>query len=117
MKRIFFIGCSVANFCLLISFTSCSVNKANVDNSLKEFFDQNKVDGCFTMFNNTDGKVTVYNMSLDTARFLPASTFKIVNSLIGLEIGKITDEKMLIKWVAIVLRQVFPTVRAAILSY
>jgi len=98
MKRIIFIGCSVANFCLLISFTSCSVNKANVDNSLKEFFDQNKVDGCFTMFNNTDGKVTVYNMSLDTARFLPASTFKIVNSLIGLEIGKITDEKMLIKW-------------------
>ncbi|MCW3089264.1 MAG: class beta-lactamase [Ferruginibacter sp.] len=37
-------------------------------------------------------------MALDTVRFLPASTFKIVNSLIGLEIGKITDEKMVIKW-------------------
>lgn len=50
------------------------------------------------MLNNSDGKVTVYNMQLDTTRFLPASTFKIVNSLIGLETGVINDEKMVIKW-------------------
>ena len=37
-------------------------------------------------------------MALDTARYTPASTFKIMNSLIGIETGKITDEKMLIKW-------------------
>lgn len=37
-------------------------------------------------------------MKLDTQRVLPASTFKIVNSLIGIETGKITDEKMVIKW-------------------
>lgn len=80
------------------AFNSCSVNKANVDDSLKKYFDDNKVDGCFTLMNNADGKVTVYNIRLDTMRFLPASTFKIVNSLIGLEIGKITDEKMVIKW-------------------
>jgi len=83
--------------CLLL-IQSCSVNRAKIDESLKTYFDANKVDGCFTMFNNADGKVTVYNMQLDTMRFLPASTFKIVNSLIGLEIGRITDEKMLIKW-------------------
>ena len=80
------------------AFNSCSVNKANVDDSLKKYFDENKVDGCFTLMNNADGKVTVYNIRLDTMRFLPASTFKIVNSLIGIEIGKITDEKMVIKW-------------------
>ena len=50
------------------------------------------------MLNNADGKVTVYNITLDTSRFLPASTFKIVNSLIGIETGIITDEKMVIKW-------------------
>jgi beta-lactamase class D len=50
------------------------------------------------MANNQNGEVTVYNMKLDTHRFLPASSFKIVNSLIGLETGRITDEKMLIKW-------------------
>ena len=83
---------------LLISFTSCSVNRAKIDNSLGKYFEENKVEGCVTLLNNSDGKVTVYNMALDTARFSPASTFKIVNALIGLEIGKISDEKMVIKW-------------------
>jgi beta-lactamase class D len=85
-------------FLLLACFTSCSVNKAKIDNSLKTYFDENKVDGCFAMENNKDGDITVYNMALDTERVLPASTFKIVNSLIGLETGKIVDEKMVIKW-------------------
>ena len=84
-------------FCLFI-FTSCSVNKANNDESLKKYFDENKVDGCFTMLNNADGEVTVYNMKYDTMRFSPASTFKIFNSLVGLQTGIITDEKMVIKW-------------------
>jgi beta-lactamase class D len=91
------------NFFFLITsgillLSSCSVNKAKVDNSLKKYFDDNKVDGCFTLLNNGDGKVTVYNMELDTQRFSPASTFKIVNSLIGLQTGRITNDTMLIKW-------------------
>ena len=77
---------------------SCTVNKADNDDSLKKYFDENKVEGCFTMLNNADGKVTVYNMKYDTMRFLPASTFKIFNSLVGLQTGAITDEKMIIKW-------------------
>ncbi|UEG50437.1 class D beta-lactamase [Ferruginibacter lapsinanis] len=96
MKRIltflFLISCS------LLLITSCSVNRAKIDDSLKKYFDENKVDGCFTMFSNSSGKVTVYNMRLDTMRFLPASTFKIVNALVGIETGRITDEKMIIKW-------------------
>jgi beta-lactamase class D len=83
---------------LLITFFSCSVNKAKTDDSLKKYFDENKVDGCFTMLNNADGEITVYNMGLDTQRFVPASTFKIINSLIGLQTGVIPDEKMLVKW-------------------
>lgn len=82
----------------IINITGCSVNKAKIDNSLKKYFDSAKVDGCFSMVNNQTGAVTVYNMQLDTQRFLPASTFKIVNSLIGLETGRITDEKMVIQW-------------------
>ena len=88
----------ITNSLLLITFYSCSVNKAKIDNSLKKYFDENKVDGCFTLLNNIDGKVTVYNMLLDTQRFSPASTFKIVNSLIGLETGRITNDTMMIKW-------------------
>ena len=37
-------------------------------------------------------------MALDTQRFLPASTFKIVNSLIGLQSGAILNDTMMIKW-------------------
>jgi beta-lactamase class D len=88
----------IFHFLFLILFSSCSVNKAKIDNSLEKYFDAKNVEGCFTMLNNTDGQVTVYNMALDTTRFTPASTFKIVNSLIGLQSGVITDEKMIIKW-------------------
>jgi beta-lactamase class D len=88
----------ITNSLLLITLFSCSVNKAKIDDSLKKYFDENKVDGCFTLLNNADGKVTVYNMQLDTQRFSPASTFKIVNSLIGLQCGVITNDTMLIKW-------------------
>lgn len=77
---------------------SCTVNKAKTDNSLKKYFDENKVDGCFTMMDNASGEITVYNMTMDTMRFSPASTFKIVNSLIGLETGVITNDTMMIKW-------------------
>lgn len=76
----------------------CSVNQAKIDDSLKKYFDSSNVDGCFSMADNQTGKVTVYNMKLDTQRFLPASTFKIVNSLIGLETGRITGADMVIKW-------------------
>ncbi len=82
----------------LFIISSCTVNKAKIDNDLKKYFDSSNVDGCFSLLDNAQGEITLYNMKLDTQRVLPASTFKIVNSLIGLETGKITDEKMVIKW-------------------
>jgi len=85
----------VTYYLLLVS---CGANKAKIKNDLKVYFDSAHVDGCFEMFNNANGEVSVYNLKLDTQRFTPASTFKIVNSLIGIETGKITDENMVIKW-------------------
>lgn len=83
---------------LCVFMSACSVNKAKIDNDLKKYFDSAHVDGCFAILDNSSGEITIYNMKLDTQRVLPASTFKIANSLIGLETGKITDEKMVIKW-------------------
>lgn len=79
-------------------FSSCSVNKAKLDNSLKKYFDAHNAEGSFTLLNNADGEIIVYNMDLDTTRFTPASTFKIINSLIGLQTGKVIDDNMMIKW-------------------
>jgi beta-lactamase class D len=98
MKRSATSSFLISCFSFLIFISSCSVNKAKIDNDLKKYFDAKNVEGCFTMLNNKDGQITVYNMAMDTARVTPASTFKIVNSLIGLQSGIITDEKMVIKW-------------------
>ena len=91
----------LATCCLLciVYLFSCSPNNVKIDNSLKHFFDENNVEGTFALFNNGTGQFTIYNLKRyrDSA-FLPASTFKIVNSLIGLQTGKITNDSMVIKW-------------------
>lgn len=84
---------------ILLAIVSCSPDNVKKDNSLKKYFDENKVEGCFALMNNATGKFTVYNLSRyrDSA-YQPASTFKIVNSLIGLQTGKIVNDSMIIKW-------------------
>jgi len=83
---------------IIVGINSCSVNKADIDNSLKKYFEAKNVEGCFTMLNNSDGTITVYNLDMDTTRVLPASTFKIVNALVSLQTGIATDENMVIRW-------------------
>jgi beta-lactamase class D len=84
-------------------FFSCSLNNVTIDNSLGNYFTQNKVEGCFALFNNGTGQFTVYNLKrYRDSLFLPASTFKIVNSLIGLQTGKISSDSMVIKWDGVV---------------
>ena len=84
---------------LLISLYSCSPNNVKIDSKLKHFFDDNLVNGTFALFDNGTGQFTIYNLKRyrDSA-YLPASTFKIVNALIGLQTGKITNDSMVIKW-------------------
>ena len=91
-----FLCFSLVLFASILS--SCSVNKAKINDDLKKYFDAKKVDGCFTMLNNADGTITVYNMALDTMRVTPASTFEMVNSLIALQTGIVTDTNMILKW-------------------
>jgi beta-lactamase class D len=86
-------------FLLIATFyNSCSVNKAQIDNEIKSYFDSEKVEGCFTMLNNADGNIIVYNLNLDTTRFLPGSTFDILTALISLETGLIADEQQQINY-------------------
>ncbi len=88
------------NFLLLIVFLqSCSPNNVKQDKSLKKYFDDNKVEGCFALMDNASGKFTVHNLGrYRDSSYLPASTFKILNSLIGLQTGKISSDSMVIKW-------------------
>jgi beta-lactamase class D len=98
MKKLITLFCVLPPTCFIL-FTGCNHNNVSEDNSLKKFFDENNVTGSFGLFNNGTGKFTIYNLARyrDSA-YLPASTFKIINSLIGLQTGKIADDSMVIKW-------------------
>ncbi len=84
---------------IAVIFASCSPNNVTKEDSLKKYFDDNNVRGTFGIYNNGTDHFTIYNLTqFKDSAYLPASTFKIVNSLIGLETGKISNEKMVIKW-------------------
>jgi beta-lactamase class D len=92
--------------CLLLVvlfFGACSPNNVTKEDSWKSYFDSSNVDGCFALYDNASGQFSVYNLSrYKDSAYLPASTFKIMNSLIGIETGRIVNEKMVIKWDGIV---------------
>src|SRR5947209_5317925 len=80
-----------------ILFSACSPNNITQDNDLKKYFDSNGVTGCFGMFDNAHEQFTMYNLSrYRDSTYSPASAFEIVNSLIGLQTGVISSEKMVI---------------------
>ncbi|HXB45661.1 MAG TPA: class D beta-lactamase [Puia sp.] len=89
--------------CILLfvscGFFSCTPNNVTEDNTFRKYFDSANVTGCFGLFDNGQGDFTIYNLKrFRDSSYTPASTFKIVNSLIGIQIGVITDEQMVIKW-------------------
>lgn len=90
------LGFLMALVCFLFS---CSPNNVTIDNNLKKYFDENKVEGCFGLFDNAAEQFTIYNLvRYRDSAYSPASTFKIVNGMIGLKTGAIFDEKMVIPW-------------------
>ena len=61
-------------------------------------FDAKGVRGTFVLFEPAENRYSVFDEARARERFLPASTFKIPNALIGLEVGSIKDEKEVFHW-------------------
>lgn len=55
-------------------------------------------DGCFVLYNPENNIYTIHNKDKSIKRLSPNSTFKIYNSLIGLESGVLKDENTMFKW-------------------
>lgn len=55
-------------------------------------------EGCFVLYDLTDGQYTIYNEEISTRRMAPASTYKIYSALIALEEGIITSENSTLAW-------------------
>lgn len=58
---------------------------------LGKFFTERQVVGTFVLFDAGADTMFVWNKERAEKRFIPASTFKIANSLIGLEVGAVKD--------------------------
>ncbi|WP_234735616.1 class D beta-lactamase [Tellurirhabdus bombi] len=69
----------------------------------ERFFKEKSLKGSFLLFDpqkNADqgGHFTAYNFERCRKGFIPASTYKILNTLIGLETGILKDEQTVMKW-------------------
>jgi len=83
----------------ILFMASCSTNNVEEDSSLGLYFDSAGVKGCFGLFNNSENNFIIYNLPrYRDSSYTPASTFKIVNSLIGIQTGVIKNENMVIPW-------------------
>ena len=64
----------------------------------QKHFDAFGVRGTFVLLEPANDRYLVLNESRAKQGFIPASTFKIPNALIGLEVGAIADENEVFRW-------------------
>lgn len=94
MKKIF-----VCLLALLAFAAGCKRDNILEQEQWGDIFKKYGVDsGCFEMADNNHDQIYIYNLDRASKRFAPASTFKIMNSLIALETNVALDENLVIKW-------------------
>lgn len=64
----------------------------------KKYFDAANVKGAFVLFAVNAKSYVRYNPERCEERFLPASTFKVMNALMALEAGVVQDESTMLPW-------------------
>jgi len=98
-------------FVLIIFLSNCSSSSKNEESSsslaalntglvweMETAFSNRKINGCFILYDVENDISIIYNPERAKQRYLPASTYKILNSLIALECEVVEDENELIQW-------------------
>jgi beta-lactamase class D len=80
------------------SATGPALPPATIDAALGTTLDAAGVKGTLLLYESGSGRVLVSDLARSETGFLPASTFKILNSLIGLETGAVRDADELFRW-------------------
>jgi beta-lactamase class D len=85
---------------LMLLFASLSASAAEIVAApqWQRHFDAKGARGTFVLFEPAKDRYLVLDEARAKARFLPASTFKIPNAVIGLEVGSIGDENEVFHW-------------------
>lgn len=87
---IFLIGC--------LCISSKPEQKIIINNELSVFYEKAQIVGAFVFYDVNEGSYTCYNSERCSNAFLPASTFKILNSLIALETKVIEYDNSYMAW-------------------
>ena len=82
---------------LLLFSTGCKRNRIP-RNDLSKFFTEFQVRGGILVYDQSEDTYYVCNQERSVLPFLPASTFKIFNSLVALETGAVKDVDEVLKW-------------------
>lgn len=97
MKRLLLLALS------LLVLSSCALlgprgPKVAARSDWGRFFDEAGVRGTLVLMKSGEGKAQVHDPARARERFLPASTFKILNASIALETGAVSGPDELFKW-------------------
>lgn len=89
----------LALFLFALVITSCRDSRIHDEAEWGKYFSEYGIDsGCFILRDNNHEAIYYYNKERCIQRFTPASTFKIFNSLVALEIPKVPDDQFIILW-------------------
>ncbi len=79
--------------------SSCRESRIHEHENWGEYFAEYGIDSaCFIMRDNNHEAIEYYNKERCLQRFSPASTFKIFNSLVALDVPIVPDESFIIQW-------------------
>lgn len=90
---------SAPYFLLVLMLTVfCTTSSFAEDNDLADLFRKNKVEGTIVISSLDGATVFLHNKERATTQLLPASTFKILNTLIALDEKAVANEQEIITW-------------------
>ncbi len=83
----------------IVTLSACRDARIHEEEQWGKFFEEQGIkNACFMLRDNNHEAIHYYNKDRCLQQFTPASTFKIFNSLVGLEIPKAPDESFVIAW-------------------
>ncbi len=85
-------------FLFLLPYSILIAQSFEEHSELGKFFKEKNIQGCFLLYDLNQNKYLGYNLARTDSAFIPASTFKIFNSLVALETEVIKNENEIIKW-------------------
>jgi len=89
---------TIVRVLLMLAISGAYSQTFETKDEFKKYFDEAGVQGSFAVYDLKRDRYVLINSEQFEQPFVPASTFKICNSLIGLETGVIPNEHFVLKW-------------------